>query len=153
MEILQQGLTVAFQLALAIHLARNDSQFQTQIFFGNFIASIKVSRIKGREFLNLEDDVYIRAIVHIVDPGSHIVKKTRIVKAEHRCLNLLGKRRRGVCLSITDIDTAQYGAFVHILGTIHHNLADLVFRHETIRHFQKLCSSHRHNGQYQENHS
>ena len=89
MEIVQQGLTVAFQLALAIHLPRNNAKFQTQIFFGNFIAAIKIGRIQRREFLDLEDNIHIRAFVHIINPGSHIVKKARIVKIGHRRLDFL----------------------------------------------------------------
>ena len=139
--VVQNSLAIAFQLALAIHLARNHAGLELQIFFRHFVAAFKYGRIKCRKFLNLKNEVDIGAIAHVVDPGRHIVKKARLVQGRHRRLHLFGQSRRRIALSIANTDTAKDSAVIHVDGSLDLDLMNLIFDHIALGHFghvQKL---------------
>ena len=137
----QNSLAVAFQLALAVNLPRNHTELELQIFFGFFVAAFEYGRIQSREFLNLENEVDIGAITHVINPGGHIVKEARLVKRRHRGLYLFSQGRRRIALTIANTDTAKDRAIVHVDGSFDLYLMDLIFDHIALGHFghvQKL---------------
>ena len=147
--VFQNGLTVAFQLALAVDLARNQAGLQLQVFFRDLVRTFENGRIECGEFLNLENEVDIGAVTHVINPGSNVVKKPGLVQGSHRRLNLFGKGRRRIALPITNADAAEHRTIVHVDSPFDLDLMNLIFDHIALGHFghvQKLglCKPYKH---------
>ncbi len=132
--VVNQGLAVAFQLALTVHLARKHAQLEAQVVLGDFVTSIQDGGIESREFLNLENEVQLGAIVHVVDPGRHIIEQARLVECRDRILNLVRKSGRRIGLAITNTNAAKDRTLVHVHVSFDLDLTDRVFGHIVRRH-------------------
>ena len=80
---------------------------------------IKNGRIKCGEFLNLENEVDIGAVTHVIDPGGHVVEQARFIEAGHGALDLVGQsRRRGAVGRVDDGRKSRYDIATQLLACI-----------------------------------
>ena len=102
MVVVDHRLAVAFELALAVNLSGNQTQLEAQVVLGNFVAAVQNGGIERRQFLDLENEVHLGTVVHIIDPGRHVVKEAGLVEGGNGFLHLIGQGRRRISLAVTD---------------------------------------------------
>ena len=137
--IRQNILPIPLQAALAINTPLQKGNFQSDIFFGNFIAAFDIDRIQSGQFHNAKNQIHFIFIARLVIyPSGHVVKKTGFKQIRNTLLHFFRQCGRLKSLAIPNTDPAQYGAFIHIHQPFCTDMANRCRRRKFFGNIQKL---------------